>query len=68
MRAPGKIELMSSDMISIFRNTVKSYAICICMRAHYATCQRDNECEEATMQKKKKTYENWVVSFWEDKG
>lgn len=44
MRAPGKIELMSSDMISIFRNTVKSHAICICMRAHYGTCQRDNEC------------------------
>lgn len=44
MRAPGKIELMSSDMISIFQNTVKSHAICICMRAHYGTCQRDNEC------------------------
>lgn len=44
MRAAGKVELMSSEMISVFQNTVKLHAICICMRVHYGICQRDNEC------------------------
>lgn len=44
MRDTGKIELVSSEMISIFQNTVKLHAICISRRVHYGICQRDNEC------------------------